>query len=119
MCNVELAMGNDWSSEHGRKWAVRHAGSRVRPPISAYLQRTGGSIGRANPAVSRIAALTAAIQIGQFQLLKPVGRHGFTFGLHVDVVELRGVQREDPGLVFFGKLLVAEFVAELVADLEP
>src|SRR5262245_4527435 len=119
MCYVELAMGNDWSSEHGRKWAVRHAGLRVRPPISAYLPRTGGSIGRAHPAVSRVAALTAAIQVGQFQLLKPVGRHGIAFGLHVDVVELRGVQPEDLGLVFFGELLVAELLAELVADLEP
>src|SRR5262245_30960193 len=83
---------------------------------SAYLQRIGGSIGRANPAVSRIAALTAAIHVGQFQLLKPVGRHGVTFGLHVDIVELRGVEPEDLGLVFFGELLVAELLAELVAD---
>src|SRR5262249_21872005 len=86
---------------------------------SAYLPRTGGLIGRAHPAVSGVAALTAAIQVGKFQLLKPVGSHGVAFGLHVDVVELRGVQPEDLGLVFFGELLVAELLAELVADLEP
>ena len=77
-----------------------------------------GLIIRPHPAVCCIAAMSAAIEIGDLELLECIGGHRFSLGFDVDVVKPRGVQPEDICLVFLGELLVSELLAELVCDLE-
>src|SRR5262245_61729074 len=62
------------------------------------------------PTIGGVLALSAAIQVGPLHLLQRVLRQRLALRLHVDAVELGGVQAEDLRLVLLGQLLVAELV---------
>src|SRR6266436_5959554 len=72
----------------------------------------------ANPTECLVRTPASVVEIRRLELRYRIVGQRIALRLQIDVIEPRRILPEDLRFVFFGDLLVAEFLAHLVADLE-
>src|SRR5438105_15920860 len=90
----------------------------IFPPWSAASSAVDSSRIRPNPAISRILALPALIQVRRLELAQGICRQPVAFRLDIHAVEPSRIETEDLRLIFLGQLGVAERRTQLIGDLE-
>src|SRR5262249_46673208 len=124
----------DWNSPQVLRQSREHRGTvGNKSPAHKTVRRTNSAARRtgvfnrirsrlrvrANPTVRGILRLSAVLDVGHLELRQGILGKRSAMRVRIDAVDLGGVEAEDVGLVFLRDFLVAELVAQLVADLEP
>src|SRR5437660_3494186 len=71
-----------------------------------------------DPSISGVLARNVEIEISRLGFVEDVARKRAAPFLDVHAVDAGSIQAKNLGLVFFGDLGIAEFLAKLIADLE-